>query len=88
MDNFTPELKEQFKEYERERYRKYYREYLAVKVQCPICGKEVSNGWLEKHQESRLCKPIGLTKTVRDFTEKDMAKREWHREYARAWKER
>ena len=74
MEDWTPEAIERFRKYERERVKKYYQENLAPKVQCPICAKEVSQGWLEKHQESRLCKPFG-SGPPRDFTEKDQARR-------------
>ena len=87
MEDWTPEAIERFRKYERERVKKYYQENLAPKVQCPICTREVSQGWLEKHQESRLCKPFG-SGPARDFTEKDQARRDKNKEYARAWRER
>ena len=87
MEDWTPEAIERFRKYERERVKKYYQENLAPKVQCPICAREVSQGWLEKHQESRLCKPFG-SGPARDFTEKDQARRDKNKEYTRAWRER
>jgi hypothetical protein len=87
MEDWAPEDIERFRKYEGERVNKYYQENPAPKVQCPICAREVSQGWLENHQESRWCKPFG-TGHERDFTEKDQVRRNKKREFCRAWRER
>ena len=88
MQNFTAEELERFKQYERERLKRFYRERLAVKVHCPICLKQITQGALEKHQESRLCKPVGQGSVVRELTEKYLQRREYHKEYVKKWRER
>ena len=79
---------EEFKNYEKQRFKKYYDEKLGIKVCCPICNREVTAGRLTNHQKTKLCKPIGSNTIVRENTEKDLERREWHKEYAKQWRER
>ena len=44
------------KQYERERVKEHYdTHYAIIKVNCPLCNKELTKGALAKHQSSRLC---------------------------------
>jgi len=38
-----------------EYYKKYYHEKLSVKVQCPLCFREVCKMKLNRHQKFSLC---------------------------------
>ena len=84
----SPEALEEFRQHERGRLKKLQHEKQAVKTNCPICLKEVSTGRLALHQESRACKPVGVGSVVRKITEKDLERREKHKEYMKAWKQR
>ena len=73
------EALEQFRQHERYRLKILDHEQQAVKTNCPICLKEVSTGRLALHQESRICKPVGVGSVVRKLTERDLVRREKHK---------
>ena len=64
---------------ERRRFKIYYEKHLAIKVNCPICGKELTKGSLAKHQLSRLCKKPG-DKPISEN------KREYNKESSKEWR--
>ena len=88
LNSLSPEARAKYRECENARIRKFYQENLAPKVNCPICNKEVSAGWLAKHQESKLCKPPGQGGVVRARRTNEEEYRAYHKEYAKQWRER
>ena len=89
LNSLSPEDRKKYRDCENARIRKFYQENLAPKVSCPICNKEVSMGWLPKHQESRSCKPPTKNgDVVRARTDNEDEYRAYHKEYAKQWRER
>ena len=84
----TAEQLAEHRQYERERVKRYYDQHLAVKVHRPICLKELTQGALTKHQQSRLCKPVGEGSVVRAPRPNAEEYRAYHKEYAKQWRER
>ena len=84
----TAEQLAEHRQHERERVKRYYDKYLAIKVHCPICLKELTQGSLAKHQQSRLCKPVGKGSVVRAPRANEEEYRAYHKEYAEHWRER
>ena len=60
----TAEQLAEHRQHERERFKRYYYQHLAIKVRCPICLKEITQGGLAKHQQSRLCKAVGKSSVL------------------------
>ena len=89
LSSLSPEARAKYRECENARIRKFYQANHAPKVNCPICNKEVSTGWLAKHQESRSCKPpVKVGDVVRARRANEEEYRTYHKEYAKQWRER
>ena len=85
INSLTPEALEKQRQYDRAKAKKWYQENCAPKVNCPMCNKEVSKGFLPK-QESRLCKPLPQVGEV--VRAANFERRERRREYMKEWRER
>ena len=86
LASLSPEDRKKYRDCENARVKKFYQENYAPKVNYPICNKEVSTGWLPKHQESRLCKPLPqVGEVVRAC---NFERRDKRREYMKEWRER
>ena len=72
------------KEYERQRVKQYYDTYLAVKVNCPRCGKELTRGAMARHQKSSLCKTVD-ERAIEQAKAKER-RQEYIRNYSREWR--
>ena len=83
----TAEQLAEHRQYERERVKRYYDQHLAIKVHCPICLKELTQGALAKRQQSRFCKPVGQGSAVRAPRPNEEEYRTYHKEYAKQWRE-
>ena len=48
-------------------FRDYYREKLAIKVECPLCGKFSNKEKLKRHQRSTRCSRPNMTQSQWDY---------------------